>query len=47
MTEEEKRVRDERWAQLDREKQLEKLAVGGLADIAWRDGKPFPAGGSR
>ena len=37
----------ERWAQLDREKKLEMLAAGGLADIARRDGKDFPAGGSR
>ena len=39
--------KDERWAQLDREKKLEMLAAGGLADIARRDGKDFPAGGSR
>ena len=58
MTEEEKQVIDKaldavekqlkgRWAQLDREKKLEMLAAGGLADIARRDGKDFPAGGSR
>ena len=39
--------KDERWAQLDREKKLEMLAAGGRADIARRDGKDFPAGGSR
>ena len=42
-----RQCRDERWAQLDREKKLEMLAAGGLADIARRDGKDFPAGGSR
>ena len=42
-----RQCRDERWAQLDREKKLEMLAAGGLADIARRDGKNFPAGGSR
>jgi hypothetical protein len=30
-------MRDERWAQLDREKRLETLASGHVADIAWRN----------